>query len=130
MSHDQGTELKFYYNNLLSSSGSTVIATSTSTGAYAIDNIHNMLEGNGWKGTTVSSTQTIDLDLGNGHVDNGDFETGTTSNWSFLAGGASTAVLTASSVSPYVGTYKANIAITGPGTVVTNIHLLTKDNTQ
>lgn len=66
MSQDQATELKFFYQNMLQSTLGTVIATSTSTGAYAIDNIHNMLEVNGWKGTS-SATQNIDFDAGVGN---------------------------------------------------------------
>lgn len=72
MSQDQATELKFFYDNMLQSTVGTISATSTSTGAYAIDNIHNMLEVNGWKGTS-SATQNIDFDAGVGNTFDADY---------------------------------------------------------
>lgn len=72
MSQNQATELKFFYDNMLQSTAGSVVATSTSTGAYAIDNIHNMLEVNGWKATS-SATQNIDFDAGVGNTFDADY---------------------------------------------------------
>ena len=72
MSQDQGAVLKFFYDNMLQSTAGSIAATSTSTGAYAIDNIHNMLEVNGWKGTS-SATQNIDFDAGVGNAFDADY---------------------------------------------------------
>jgi len=72
MSQNQGTVLKFFYDNMLQSTEGTITATSTSTGAYTIDDVHNMLEVNGWKGAS-SATQNIDFDAGVGNTFDADY---------------------------------------------------------
>lgn len=68
----QGTALKFYYDNILSSTGSTISATSTATGDYSLSYIHNMLEVNRWKGSS-SATQNITYDAGAGNTKDADY---------------------------------------------------------
>lgn len=69
----QSTPLRFYYNTMLDSSGSTLIATSTSsTGTFSIENIHNFLEVNRWQASS-SATQNIDYDAGVGNTKQADY---------------------------------------------------------
>ena len=67
----QGSKLKFFWNNMLESTGSTMNApTTNSTGDYSIDYIHNWLEVNSWKerSTGISTIRAINFDAGVGNV--------------------------------------------------------------
>lgn len=69
----QNTQLRFYHASLLGSTGSTIVATSTSTTAdFSVDFLHNNLETNGWQATS-SATQTLLLDLGVGNSGDADY---------------------------------------------------------
>ena len=63
----QQTKLKFYHDNILANTTVPLVATSTSTGVFAIDNISNGLETNRWKGTSTA-TQVIEFDAGAGNT--------------------------------------------------------------
>lgn len=57
----QGTPVTFFYKTMLGSTGSTLLATSTATGDYAVTNIYNWFETNTWKASsTVAQNITFD----------------------------------------------------------------------
>jgi len=67
----QGSKLKFFWQNMLGSTGSTVSApTTNSTGDYSIDYVHNWLEVNSWKerSTAISTSRAITFDAGVGNT--------------------------------------------------------------
>jgi len=114
-------KIKFYYQTMLGSTGSTLSATSTLSGT-AVANIYNMLEGDRWEATDTTSPQYLTYDAGGEIIINGDFETGSTSPWSFIVQGTAAATFTASTSTPYSGTYKGLVAITAIGSI-TDIQL-------
>ena len=119
---------KFFWKNMLGTSGSTLTVTSTeSDGDYDIDYIHNTFEVNMWKATS-SSGQHIIYDAGVGLINNGDFETGDTTGWSINVGGSGAAVLTVTSSGPHSGTYRSNVAISDGGSDPTHVSLQTTGN--
>lgn len=66
----QGSKLKFFWDNMLSATGSSLSVDSTnSTGDYNIDYVHNWLEVNSWKETStgLSTTRTFNFDAGVGN---------------------------------------------------------------
>ncbi|MEE9614857.1 MAG: hypothetical protein V3W31_07930 [Thermodesulfobacteriota bacterium] len=70
------SKVKFYYDTMLGSSGSTLTATSTeSTGDYDADYIHNWLETNMWKAEDVglADPQYITYDAGAGNTKQADY---------------------------------------------------------
>jgi len=67
----QGSKLKFFWQNMLGSTGSTISApTTNSTGDYSIDYVHNWLEVNSWKemSTAISTARAINFDAGAGNT--------------------------------------------------------------
>ena len=111
------SRIKFYWNEALSG----LTATSTAIG-YDVANLLDRLEGTKWKATSTAD-QYITHDAGHGKLTNGDFETGDTTGWTFSTGGSASATFTASSSSPYQGTYKGLITITNGGVDSTKIQL-------
>ena len=105
------SKMKAYYKHGLSG----LVASDTAPG-YDVDNLLIFLEGSLWKGVGTGD-HTITHDAGHGKLVNGDFETGDTSGWTFATGGGASATFTASSSSPYQGTYKGLVTITNPGTL-------------
>lgn len=102
-------KVKAYYKHGLSG-----LVASASASGYDADNLLIFLEGSLWKGVGTGD-HTITFDAGSGKVTNGDFETGDISGWTFFVGGGASATFTASSSSPYQGTYKGLVTITSGG---------------
>src|SRR3990172_1194137 len=121
----QGSKLKFFWNNMLGSTGSTISApTTNSTGDYSIDYVHNWLEVNSWKerSTGISTSRSITFDAGAGNTYPADYFAiyGHNLNASTLALTASSdnfAASTVSVVAPFtVGTTGAILnEFTSPG---------------
>lgn len=99
----QKTKLRFFYNNILSSTGSTIIASSTSsTSDFSVDYLHNFLEVNSWQESTgMSTARTITYDAGAGNTYSADYFVihGHNINGSTLALDASSDNFAASTVS-------------------------------
>ena len=69
----QNTPLRFYYDTMLGSSGSSFSATSTSsTASFSIDNVYNFLEVNRWQAAS-SATQFLTYDAGVGNTKSADY---------------------------------------------------------
>ncbi|HHL40890.1 MAG TPA: hypothetical protein ENJ37_10325 [Deltaproteobacteria bacterium] len=69
-------KIKFFYDTMLGSPGSTLSATSTESGGdYHVDYIHNMLETNRWlaEDDSMASTQYITYDAGAGNAAPADY---------------------------------------------------------
>ena len=121
----QGSKLKFFWQNMLGSTGSALTApTTNSTGDYSIDYVHNFLEVNMWKerSTAISTARTIVFDAGVGNAYPADYFAiyGHNLNASTLALDASSdnfAASTVSVVAPFaVGTTGAILSeFTSPG---------------
>jgi len=65
-------KVKFYWQTMLGSSGSTLSATSTLSGTD-VNNIYNMLEGNRWEATDTTSPQYLTYDAGAGNTATADY---------------------------------------------------------
>ena len=111
------SRIKFYWNEALSG----LTATSTAIG-YDVANLLDRLEGTKWKATSTAD-QYITFDAGSGKLVNGDFETGDTTGWNFTISGGASATLTASSSSPYQGTYKGLVTITNGGAASSHVQV-------
>ena len=69
----QSTPLRFYWDTMLGSTGSTFVATSTSTSVgFALTNVFNWLEVNSWKASS-SATQNLTFDSGVGNSHDADY---------------------------------------------------------
>jgi len=66
-------KVKFFFDTMLGSAGSTLAATSTATGDYAAAYLYNMLETNMWLSADASSLQYITYDAGAGNVMTADY---------------------------------------------------------
>jgi len=64
--------VKFYWQTMLGSTGSTLTATSTLSGT-AVNNIFNMLEGDRWEATDTTSPQYLTYDAGAGNSFDADY---------------------------------------------------------
>lgn len=116
------SKIKFFYDSLPGSPGSTLTADSTeASGDYDVDYIHNFLEVNSWKAANATSPQHITLDLGD-RIANGGFETGALSPWTGWTTGAGAATFSVSASNPYAGAYKALIDITNGGGGYGDVH--------
>lgn len=65
-------KIRFFYETMLGSAGSTLSASSTASG-YDVKNIYNMLEGNFWKAASVVPPATITYDAGAGNTKTADY---------------------------------------------------------
>lgn len=65
-------KLKFFWDTMLGSAGSTLAATSTASG-YSVASIYNMLEVNSWVSGGTTSPQYLTLDLGVGNTATADY---------------------------------------------------------
>jgi len=64
--------VKFYWQTMLGSTGSTLTATSALSGT-AVNNIFNMLEGDRWEATDTTSPQYLTYDAGAGNSFDADY---------------------------------------------------------
>lgn len=70
----QWAKVRFYYDTMLGSTGSTLAADSTDPGGdYSVDYIHNMLETNRWMSADTASPQYITYDAGEGMAKEADY---------------------------------------------------------
>lgn len=71
----QKTKLRFFYHNILGSTGSTILASSTSaTSDFSVDYLHNFLEVNSWQEAAGGTTaRTIKFDAGVGNTYSADY---------------------------------------------------------
>jgi len=72
----QGSKLKFFWDNMLGSTGSvlTLVSGSVSTGDYSVDYVHNWLEVNSFKQSTVTSQYLVfQYDSGAGNTKTADY---------------------------------------------------------
>lgn len=65
-------KIKFYYDTMLSSVGSSLTASSTASGDYSAGYLYNMLETNMWKASS-SANQTLSYDAGAGNTKGADY---------------------------------------------------------
>lgn len=63
----QWQKVKFFWETMLGSPGSSLTATSTASG-FDVKNIYNMLETNMWKAANTTNAININLDLGAGNT--------------------------------------------------------------
>lgn len=68
----QWQKVKFYWQTMLGSVGSTLTASSTASG-YDVKNVYNMLERDMWKAGSVTPPQTITYDAGAGNAMEADY---------------------------------------------------------
>ncbi len=67
-------KIKFFWDTMLGSSGSTLTATNTDTsGDYDVGYIHNMLETNSWQASSATTPIYITCDAGAGNTRDADF---------------------------------------------------------
>lgn len=66
-------KVKFFYETMLGSAGSTFTAASTAVGDYSVEYLYNMLETNMWLSADASSPQYITYDAGAGNVMTADY---------------------------------------------------------
>lgn len=70
----QTTPLRFYYQTMLGSTGSTMSGSSTSsTSDFSKDYVFNMLETNRWQASSTTSPQWLLYDAGAGNTQNCDY---------------------------------------------------------
>lgn len=65
-------KIKFFWETMLGSTGSTLTATSTASG-YTLTDIYNMLETNMWKSGVTTNPQYITYDAGVGNTKTADY---------------------------------------------------------
>lgn len=65
-------KIKFFWDTMLGSTGSSLTATSTASG-YSVNSIYNMLETTLWKSAVTTNPQYITLDLGVGNTAAADY---------------------------------------------------------
>lgn len=67
--------VKFFYDTMLGSEGSTLTASSTASGDYSVNYLYNMLEVNSWKAADVNVPIYIHYDngVGAGHTGEADY---------------------------------------------------------
>ena len=63
----------FYYATMLGSTGSTLTATSTSSGDYNVAYIYNMLETNMWRSANTTTPMYLTYDAGAGNTKTADY---------------------------------------------------------
>lgn len=121
-------KVKFFWDTMLGSPGSTLTATSTATGNYDVDYLYNMLETTTWKAANTTVPIYITFDRGEVTLSNGDFETGDVSNWTayFNSGAGASGSFAVNAATPYEGTYKGLVTITGAGAVASDIQISQK----
>lgn len=66
-------KIKFYYDTMLGSIGSTLVATSTASGDYAVAYIYNWLETNMWKAANTTTPMYLTYDAGAGNTKTADY---------------------------------------------------------
>lgn len=66
-------KIKFFYDTMLGSAGSTLTAASTATGDYSAAYLYNMLETNMWLSADAASPQCVTYDAGAGNVKTADY---------------------------------------------------------
>lgn len=65
-------KIKFFWETMLGSTGSSLAATSTASG-YTLTDIYNMLETNMWKSAVTTDPQYITYDAGSGNTKTADY---------------------------------------------------------
>ena len=65
--------IKFFYDTMLGSAGSTLTASSTAAGDYTAAYIYNMLETNMWLSADAASAQYVTYDAGAGSAKTADY---------------------------------------------------------
>lgn len=66
-------KIKFYYNTMLGSAGSTLTAMSTAAGDYLVAYLYNMMETNKWLAANTTSPHYITYDAGVGNAKAADY---------------------------------------------------------
>ncbi|MBI5233518.1 MAG: hypothetical protein HY880_04115 [Deltaproteobacteria bacterium] len=66
-------KIKFLWETMLGSTGSTLTATSTATGDYAVSYLYNMLETNRWKSANTTTPMYVSYDAGSGNTKTADY---------------------------------------------------------
>ncbi|MBI5599208.1 MAG: hypothetical protein HY890_05655 [Deltaproteobacteria bacterium] len=66
-------KIKFFFDTMLGSTGSTLTATSTATGDYAASYVYNWLETNMWKAANTTTPMYLSYDAGSGNTKTADF---------------------------------------------------------
>ena len=65
-------KIKFFFQTMLGSAGSTLTATSTASG-YAVNNIYDMLETTLWKAANTTTPMYLTYDAGSGNTKTADY---------------------------------------------------------
>ena len=66
-------KIKFFYDTMLGSAGSTLTATTTASGDYAAAYIYNMLEVNMWNAANTTTPMYLTYDAGSGNTKTADY---------------------------------------------------------
>lgn len=66
-------KIKFFWETMLGSTGSTLTASSTDAGDYSASYLYNMMETNGWKAGVSAGPHYITYDAGAGNVKTADY---------------------------------------------------------
>src|SRR3990172_13005583 len=66
-------KFKFFYDTMLGSTGSSLVATTTATGDYLAAYIYNMLETNMWKAANTTTPMYLTYDAGSGNTKTADY---------------------------------------------------------
>ncbi|GEM_PF-1656401 len=66
-------KIKFFWDTMLGSTGSTFTASSTATGDYNVTYLYNMLETNMWKAANTTTPMYISYDAGVGNTKQADY---------------------------------------------------------
>ena len=67
------SKIKFFYDTMLGSTGSSLTATSTASGDYSVAYIYNMLEVNSWKAANTTTPMYLTYDAGAGNTKTADY---------------------------------------------------------
>ncbi len=66
-------KIKFFYDIMLGTAGSSLTATSTASGDYSVNYLYNMLETNMWKAANTNTPMYIAYDAGAGNAKTADY---------------------------------------------------------
>jgi len=66
-------KIKFFWETMLGSVGSSLVATTTATGDYLAAYIYNMLETNMWKAANTTAPMYLTYDAGSGNTKTADY---------------------------------------------------------
>lgn len=78
-------KVKFFWQTMLGSAGSTLTATSTASG-YSVNNIYNMLEIYKWAAANASDPHLLAYDAGVGNAYSADYLAASGHNWGTIGG--------------------------------------------